>query len=223
MKSSRLVFVESDGSPYEHDDFDRNFVTVVVAGDSSCGKTSLLERIARNTFSTSTLSTVCIDIIMKRVRLADGRRAKIKFLDLVGQDITRAYQPAPFHKGADVVLAVFDCKRPETFESLYRWKQRLNMDLPIGYHFVVVCNKIDLLANEDEFRRVYDSYSSEASNNLNSDAFIMVSAKSGFNCDLLISDFIREMLDKKAATDDRASLVRVDARNKIKTAACPDC
>lgn len=224
MNSQLLEFVETDGSPYEHDEYDRNFITIVVAGDSECGKTSLLERIARNTFSASTKSTVFIDIIMKRVRLADGRRAKLKFLDMVGQDITRPYQPAPFHKGADVVLAVFDCTRPETFKSLYRWKQRLNMDLVPGFYFVVVCNKTDMLNTDEEFRRVCDLYCSEASNNLNCDAFIMVSAKSGFNCDLMIADVVKEMLDRKPASEARASLVQVSSTpTKTKNAVCAKC
>lgn len=222
MSSAPLVYVETDGSPYEHDDYDRNFITVVVAGDSGCGKTSLLERIARNTFSTDTKSTVCIDIIMKRVRLADGRRAKLKFLDLVGQDITRAYQPAPFHKGADVALAVFDCTRPDTFQSLYRWKQRLNMDLDLGYYFVVVCNKVDLLTDDTEFRRVCESFCAEAANSLNADAFIAVSAKTAKNCDLMVADFVQEMLDRRGPSDARASLID-PRRATAKATSSPKC
>ena len=205
----------------------RDLISVVVAGDSGCGKSSLLERIAHDTFSAATRSTVSVDIVVKSVRLADGRRARIRFFDLVGQDIAQPYQATPFYKGAEVVLAVFDCKRPETFDSLCRWKQRLAMDLGPGFCFVVVCNKADLLMLS-EFETISEKYSAESATRLNADAFITVSAKTGLRCETLVSDFVKEILSRRPASDSRHEIVDLAAaastrRGSSRLGAPPAC
>jgi len=188
------------------EDFQRNRFQIVLVGDADVGKSTYLKRLKTNEFDPERTVTTALDIVMLFVKLTETkRRAKLAFYDVVGQDIKRIHSPQPLLTHSDAAVAFFDATRPETFESLRMWKKRLDVDIESAYYFVVVCNKIDLLADEGELLIGKIEMWREQAKKMGARQFILISAKDGTNCSQLCYELItaifneRDQLDKSDA------------------------
>lgn len=200
--------VNNRGIIVEGGEFQRNRFQIVIAGDPEVGKSTYLKFLRTNEFEPRRQVTERMDVVTLFTQLSEtGRRAKLVFFDLVGQDINRSFDVEPLLQHTDAVVAFFDASNDASFESLKNWKKRL--DASIGadeYHLLVVCNKIDLLADEGE--QLIDkvsNWTNRAKNELGANRFILISAKTGENCyqlcyELIVTIFsIRDKLDKEAS------------------------
>jgi len=167
------------------DEFQRNRFQIVVAGDPNVGKSTYLKLMKSNEFDPTRHTTTSMDVVVIYVQILDSlRHAKMVFFDMVGQDINRPDELEPLIGRSDAVLAFFDATDETTFESLKRWKQRLDKTIGKGeYQLFVVCNKIDLLEDEGEalIQRI-ETWKQRAKDELSATRFVLISAKSGDNC-----------------------------------------
>jgi small GTP-binding protein len=114
---------------------------VVVAGDGTVGKTSLVRRFCEGKFEMTRVATIGVDFQTKLVELPE-RTVKLSIWDMAGQDRFQVIRSG-FYRGSRAAALVFDVSAPETFASLERWRQEIVEVVP-EQPFLVVGNKIDL-------------------------------------------------------------------------------
>lgn len=114
---------------------------VVVAGDGSVGKTSLVRCYCEGKFETSRVMTIGVDFQTKIVALPTGA-VKLSIWDLAGQERFAVMRPG-FYRGSRAAALVFDVSSAESFSDLDAWRNEIHKALP-DQRLVIVGNKIDL-------------------------------------------------------------------------------
>ncbi len=114
---------------------------ICMVGATAVGKTSLVSRFVRQTFSDRYRTTIGVSIESLEIQHA-GRSTQLVIWDLSGEDEFQNVEAAYF-RGAAGYLLVIDGTRPETIETALSLRARLQStvgDLP----FVAAVNKSDL-------------------------------------------------------------------------------
>ena len=114
---------------------------VVVAGDGTVGKTSLIRRYCEGKFETARVQTIGVDFQTQTVDLTQGT-VKLSIWDMAGQDRFEVMR-AGFYRGSRASALVYDVTLQETFENLPRWRQEI-LNAVQQQPFLVIGNKVDL-------------------------------------------------------------------------------
>ena len=114
---------------------------VVIAGDGTVGKTSLVRRYCEGKFEMTRVATIGVDFQTKLVELPE-RTVKLSIWDMAGQDRFQVIRSG-FYRGSRAAALVYDVTMPDTFNSLARWRNEI-LEAVTEQPFVVVGNKIDL-------------------------------------------------------------------------------
>ncbi|KAK6589818.1 Ras family SEC4 [Cryptosporidium xiaoi] len=128
-----------------------HLVKILLLGDSSVGKSSLLLRFCEKKFGSNYTLTIGIDFETRIVENR-GKRYKLQIWDTAGQERFRTITPAYFRSAMGVIL-VYDITSIESFESLDYWTGILDEYSRSDLVKVVVGNKLDLY-----FARQVDEY-----------------------------------------------------------------
>jgi len=120
---------------------------VVVAGDGTVGKTSLIRRYCEGKFESTRVATIGVDFQTQTVELPE-KTVKLSIWDMAGQDRFQVIR-AGFYRGSRAAALVYDITAPETFEHLERWKGEI-LNAVQQQPFVVVGNKTDLERVQDQ-------------------------------------------------------------------------
>lgn len=116
---------------------------LLIIGDSTVGKTSLLYRFTDNKFSTQYLATVGIDFFTKDEEF-DGKIVRIKIWDTAGQERYKSLTQGFFRNAHGIILA-YDVTNQETFDNLKYWIQSIHTQMgDATTKLIIVGNKIDL-------------------------------------------------------------------------------
>jgi small GTP-binding protein len=124
-----------------------SFLKVLVIGDVSCGKTSLVNRIVNNVFNESYRATLGCEFGLKVMEVA-GNAVRIQLWDLAGQDrlggISKLYC-----RDANGALVICDVTNPVTIERAIEWKHQIDeiVRRPDGSAIpIILCvNKYDIV------------------------------------------------------------------------------
>jgi small GTP-binding protein len=127
---------------------------VVIAGDESVGKTSLIRRYCEGKFETSRVATIGVDFQTKVLELPAGP-VKLSIWDLAGQARFQVVRLG-MYRGSRSAALVFDLSRPETLEHLAAWKEEAQGSVA-GVRFLIVGNKADLTAARGNGKAFADS------------------------------------------------------------------
>ncbi len=126
--------------------FDGFKFRVVLLGEATVGKTSLLRRFTENAFDEEYKQTIGTTFSTKDVDFVDEdgekRLVKLVIWDMGGQatykELRRQYM-----KGAAAAVIVYDVTQPETFMAMNTWYESFREVSPNA--IVVICaNKVDL-------------------------------------------------------------------------------
>ena len=96
---------------------------VVIVGNSSVGKSSLLRRFADDSFQESYLATIGVDFRFKyafhlgRSITVNGDIVKLQIWDTAGQERFRTITGA-YYKGAHAIIVVYDVTKDESFKDI---------------------------------------------------------------------------------------------------------
>lgn len=130
----------------------KSLLKVIILGDSSVGKTSLMNQYVNKKFSNQYKATIGADFLTKDV-VIDDKEVTIQIWDTAGQERFQSLGVA-FYRGADCCVLVFDVTNPKSFDSLESWKDEFLIQSspsdPDAFPFVVLGNKVD----EKDKRRV---------------------------------------------------------------------
>jgi len=155
---------------------------VVIIGESSVGKSSIIIRLIRNSYSNDVESTVGESLFTKIISI-NGNEIQLNIWDTAGQEKFNAILPSTF-RNASVVILVFS---HDVSESVSKAKHYFNMAKDIigsECKFYVVANKSDQKKDDD----FYDISEGEDWAKEIGAKFYEVSAKNGDNIGALFND-----------------------------------
>ena len=124
----------------------RNFLKIVILGDSGVGKTTLLQQYVHNKANANTKPTIGADFSKKEIQV-DGQVVTLQIWDTAGQEKFQSLGFA-FYRGADCCALCYDLTNPNSFEALDKWKEgfieNAGPDDPKTFPFVLIGNKLDM-------------------------------------------------------------------------------
>jgi small GTP-binding protein len=162
---------------------------VILIGDGSVGKTSLIRRYMEGRFKRDYLPTIGSQIYTKRIVGEDETAVTLVVWDISGQPAFSAIRPE-YYKGAAAILLVYDLTRPETFHHLDSWLNETKKYLP-NAQIILIANKSDLGGNRKIDTRLGEEYASK----INA-PYLETSAKEGNN----VSETFAVLADRLVAT-----------------------
>merc|ERR1712010_401852 len=125
-------------------------IKVIILGDSSVGKTSLMNMYVNRKFNNQYKATIGADFLTKEVLVnhnGDQRLVTMQIWDTAGQERFQSLGVA-FYRGADACILVFDVTTKKSFDALDTWRDEFLVQAsptnPNDFPFVVLGNKIDL-------------------------------------------------------------------------------
>jgi Ras-related protein Rab-6A len=155
---------------------------VVILGDQSVGKTSIITRFLYNAFESTYQATIGIDFVCKVLPLPD-RSVKIQFWDTAGQERFRSLIPSYLRDAAGCVV-VYDVTNRKSFDSVEGWVNDAKRERP-DVVIALVGNKQDV---EESKREVSEEEGNELARRLELSVFRETSAKTGKNIQEVIKD-----------------------------------
>ncbi|KAK2844841.1 hypothetical protein Q5P01_011500 [Channa striata] len=123
---------------------------IIMLGDSTVGKSSLLKRYTEDLFLDSINQTVGVDFYVHFLEVEPGVRVKLQFWDTAGQErfrsVTRSY-----YRNSVGGLLVFDITSRSSFEHIKGWHAEVCEHVkPHKVLFVLVGHKSDQEANGEK-------------------------------------------------------------------------
>ncbi|KAF8321279.1 ras-domain-containing protein [Clavulina sp. PMI_390] len=117
---------------------------LLLIGDSSVGKSSLLLRFADETWlpEDEASATIGVDFRVHRMEVRDGKKVKLSIWDTAGQERFRTITSS-YYRGAQGIIVVYDVANRETFEALPKWMNELSTYVSPSVVKIIVGNKVD--------------------------------------------------------------------------------
>ena len=164
---------------------------ILILGDSSVGKTSLISRYANGIFKEEYLATVGLDYYNKQDTI-NNLNVLVKLWDTAGQERFKSLTPNYF-RNAEGVVIVFDVTNLETFENLKYWISSIKSNLGeknIIIPIIIIGNKIDMDDMRDINKEEADKFAKE-----NDYKYFEASAKTGQGVDEAFREIVNQILD----------------------------
>merc|ERR1711957_900878 len=117
-------------------------VRLLMVGDSSCGKTSLVLRFDQNVFSTKFVTTIGVDYRDKMVKI-EGAMMRLQLWDTAGQERFRSLT-SNFFGRADGFVLCYDISNRPSFDHVIGWMRDIKTRAPPDCDIVLCGNKSDL-------------------------------------------------------------------------------
>jgi len=178
-------------------EFDHLFKLVLI-GDASVGKTSLLLRFADDSFEDNYISTVGVDFRFRTVPV-DNELVKLQIWDTAGQERFRTITSA-YYRGANGVILVYDITSSETFEHVQDWLDEVNKAAGKSVTKLVVGNKADLTTERQVDQQQAQQYAQSVGS-----SFIETSAKTANNVDTAFLTIAKQLVQKSVNNKDSPS------------------
>lgn len=128
---------------------------IIVVGQSTTGKTSLIKRLVDNEYNINEKATLGVDFKIRTFYTCDQKPIKIHLWDTAGQE-RFAQLVSSYYRGAHAILFVFDLSRKETFDDISkRWMPQagwqVNLEtgcFPQNTLVYLIGNKLDTLSRQ---------------------------------------------------------------------------
>ena len=162
---------------------------ILLIGDSTVGKTTLLLQYVDGKFSDSHITTIGVEYKDKNINL-DGRELTLQIWDTSGQE---RYQSITknFYRNADGIIFIFDLTNKESFEHMKNWLMS-SVDCNKDFKSILVGNKLDLknerVVNQESIKKFLEK---------NEMKFFETSAKEGTNVDIIFKEISQLILAGK--------------------------
>ena len=163
---------------------------LLIIGDSTVGKTSILSKYSSKTFNENYLATVGLDFFTKD-EMIDNKIIRIKIWDTAGQERYKSLTRCFFQK-AQGVMIVYDVTCEKSYNNLKFWIDSLQSNLyedidkvPI----ILIGNKIDIP------QRKIDKEIAKEFANKNNFEYFETSAKTGEGVDNAIKELVKKIMN----------------------------
>ncbi|KAL0581123.1 GTPase Ryh1 [Marasmius crinis-equi] len=192
---------------------------IVLLGDQSVGKTSLITRFMYDTFDNTYQATIGIDFLSKTMYLED-RTVRLQLWDTAGQERFRSLIPS-YIRDSSVAIVVFDITNRQSFLSTSKWIDDVRSERGNDVIIVLVGNKADL----SDKRQVTLEEATATATGLNI-MFMETSAKAGHNVKTLFKKIAMSLpgMEKEGQTDQNAKIdVTTPTPNEVPEASQCNC
>ena len=186
-------------------------VHLITLGDGQVGKTSIIFRYIDNIFSGNYLSTIGIDVKIKKVTLSNGEEIKIKISDTAGQERFKAIA-SNYTKKADGIIFVYDITSSKSFMEVENWLSEITKegnDKPL----ILLGNKCDL----EEKRQISTEEGIDLSKKYGEGIkFYETSCKTGDNIEKAINDLVNQVYAKISGNnldDNDTNNIKIDEKD----------
>ena len=162
---------------------------IILVGDTSVGKTSLVNRFMGYDFEENLKCTVNADFKIKSVSISSNIGAELTVWDTCGQERFRS-MTRQYFKDAHGVVLVFDVGDLESYNNLSSWMKEIKTNSNRDPEIVLVANKID---RED--RKVTKETGMKFAEK-NGIMYTETSSKEGINIDSPFEKLATALIDK---------------------------
>ena len=145
-----LLKIDSDGKiKFRENGQTQN---IVIIGDASVGKSSLIKMYTQGSFMESYIPTVGVSILEQKLQISKNLNINFNLIDMSGltslAKIRRYY-----YRNIKAVILVFDYSRQETLGRISNWIEEAQHFIEDNKaKFALVGNKIDLIEGRNELR-----------------------------------------------------------------------
>lgn len=115
---------------------------LVLLGDSSVGKTSIVNQFVNNSFSKFQDSTIGAAFLSKSVFIGNDE-VRFEIWDTAGQERYHSLAPM-YYRNANIVLVVYDITNYTSFHGAKRWINELYKTVNHDVKIILIGNKKDL-------------------------------------------------------------------------------
>ena len=163
---------------------------IVMLGNPSVGKTSIIDRLIRKSFGGQNATTLGAMFMTYWVEI-DGKSYKLQIWDTAGQERLRTIASI-YYRDAQGVFLVYDTTSLSSLEGLESWYRDVVNKGNSGVSLILVGNKADLIESEEVSKEkaleVAQKYEAELR---------LVSAKEGTGIEELFLTLVKKILVKK--------------------------
>ncbi|XP_061524112.1 EF-hand calcium-binding domain-containing protein 4B isoform X4 [Phycodurus eques] len=184
---------------------------VVLVGNSSVGKTSLLHSFCEGHFHPSITATVGIDFSVKTLTL-NSMQIAMQLWDTAGQERYRSITKQFFRK-ADGVVVMYDVTLEESFKAVRPWLANVKDAAGEGVQILVLGNKMDMDADREVSFKEAEQLAQESKV-----MFYEVSAYTGKNVTESLTHLARVLMEQEDRVRD--TTVILSAQPLKKKACC---
>ena len=159
---------------------------ILIIGESDAGKTCLLLRFTEDSYTTTFLTTIGIDIKIKIINL-ENKLIKLQIWDTAGQERFRTITKT-YYKGAHGIILTYDVTDQDSFKNIRNWIKQIEANAQGNVKRVLVgnkCDKPDRVVTEEEGKKLADDYSM---------SFFETSAKTNKNVTEVFYHLTKEIL-----------------------------
>jgi small GTP-binding protein len=130
------------------DNENNEVLKIVLIGEASVGKTSIIFQFIDKIFQEDLQSTIGGTFNSKSIKCNNNKTLNLEIWDTAGQERYRCVTKM-FYKEADVAILVYDITSKSSFEELKNyWVEQVLEASPKNIMLVIVANKSDLIDNE---------------------------------------------------------------------------
>lgn len=176
---------------------------LLLIGDSSVGKSSLLLRFAEDSFSQTFISTIGVDFKTRTIPI-DDEQVKLSIWDTAGQERFRTITAA-YYRGANGIVLVYDITSESSFNSIRGWIRNIEEHASENVCKILVGNKADM-----EDKRIVTKEQGQALANEFKIRFFETSAKADINVEEAFVCIAKESKKLAAPPPDKGPTITVD-------------
>lgn len=172
---------------------------ILIIGDSSVGKTSILTRYTNGTFKEEYLATVGLDYYSKD-EIFNNKTINVKLWDTAGQERYKSLTQSYF-KNAEGVIVTYDITNTESFDNLKFWINSIKTNMENKNVFIpviIIGNKTDMEESREIMIEDAKKFAEE-----NKYKYFETSAKTGEGIDKAIRDLLNQILNQSGNNDEQ--------------------
>lgn len=132
---------------------------VVTIGDSSVGKTSIINQLVNQKFNDSEQSTIGAMFVI-HVEEIENTRIEMQIWDTAGQEKFRSLGPI-YYRNADAAVVVFDTTQQISFKHLDSWIDAFTEVAGTEAVIIIAGNKSDIIDENEVTNEMAQKYANE--------------------------------------------------------------
>ena len=199
-----------------------NDLKVILVGNASTGKTSIVDRYIKNIFINKKEATIAPNSLSKLIR-KNNVIYRLHIWDIPGQDKSPALTSV-FCKDSHGIIFCCDALVEQSRNDILTWIKSIKefidiSDLPM----IIMENKCDLLGDENDYNKGIEELKSFSDNNNFLGAF-RTSALNGYNVEnainFLVDDIINKIENNKSNNTHNASIKLNETKEEQNSKRC---